>query len=42
VIEIPFPERGAPRLIESGARRREPAAEVEAGYPSGATRSAIE
>jgi ribonuclease Z len=30
VIEIPFPERGEPRLIESGARRREPA-EVEAG-----------
>jgi ribonuclease Z len=42
VIEIPFPERGEPRLIESGARRREPAGEVEAGYPSGATRSAIE
>jgi ribonuclease Z len=31
VIEIPFPERGDPQLIESGARRREPAAEVEAG-----------
>jgi ribonuclease Z len=31
VIEIPFPERGDPQLIESGARRRKPAAEVEAG-----------
>jgi ribonuclease Z len=31
VIEIPFPERGEPHLIESGARRREPAAEVESG-----------
>jgi ribonuclease Z len=29
VIEIPFPERGEPHLIESGARKREPAAEVE-------------
>jgi ribonuclease Z len=29
VIEIPFPERGEPRLVESGARRREPVAEVE-------------
>jgi ribonuclease Z len=31
IVEIPFPERGDPHLIESGARRREPAAEVEAG-----------
>ena len=28
VIEIPFPERGDPRLLESGARTREPEAEV--------------
>jgi ribonuclease Z len=31
LIEIPFPERGEPRLVESGARKREPATEVEAG-----------
>jgi ribonuclease Z len=29
LIEIPFPERGAPRLVENGARARHPeAAEV--------------
>jgi ribonuclease Z len=31
VVEIPFPERGEPRLLEGGARRREPADGVEAG-----------
>jgi ribonuclease Z len=31
LIEIPFPERGEPRLVESGARKREPSTEVEAG-----------
>ena len=30
VIEIPFPERGEPRLVEAGARSREPATEVGA------------
>ena len=32
LVEIPFPERGEPRLVEGGARRAQ---------PSGATRSAI-
>jgi ribonuclease Z len=31
IVEVPFPERGDPHLIESGARRREAAAEVETG-----------
>jgi ribonuclease Z len=33
VIEVPFPERGAPRLVKSGARppREQPAAPIESG-----------
>ena len=27
VIELPFPERGAPQLVKGGARRAEPTAE---------------
>ena len=41
LVEIPFPERGAPRLIENGARER-PEAEPAADQPSGAARSATD